>query len=1147
VQQALSDKGFNPGRVDGQWGKKSINALRAFQKANGLAPSGVFDDAATDVLFPAAKAETPLAKPPVDILKPQVEVVKPVTSQKAEQKPAYVEPVDARKALEEAVKPVPKIQVLIEKMPPAAVEKKMTSRAADVEAVPQPLPTSTSSQSLLAFGACAAAAGLLALFVFRRSRKSVDRREPELTTPPAFGRDLTVSANLPLARGSDPIASAPQAPVFDRSHVNAPLAQTTAGDQEKSTNIAETPLPDVGTRAESDKRMPDFRVSLAAHNIEVVNFIAERARVAGQTTGDMVSAGDPVSTGLDMQGEAISEVRQADSVTTSAFRIATPQRSDEDAGRDSKQIDPTPKIEIQHGATAVPEPDFRVTLAAHNRDIAAFVAANAVRHAEQGIPAPTAAGQTSEPTAVEAGGAGSSSYDTTVPDGKPFFGTARRADGSGPLSLVGNARASAVPPRAANDCWVSRGSRVTVSGVSFEGGLIYLGSYLPKQGAAHESENCLIDPYLKVSMVGDPDGRTMGYWPSYARITPEARRSYLSWLAGPRSDPGAYIGYVFLYFYGLERRLMLDDGAHDGDEVCREVQRLLDVYGANNSFNRYARELLSAYELRSGPASDGRIPDIDSGGYEVPMPIKLALGARVRDGRPFEAELLMKFALTHPETRLRTPARRAPDLLRDLFAEELSIRHPQGLTIKAGRFKKLKSTYRACSGSFTMDVAALDGTIPDITDRAEPIGTARGILELCSDKLDEYSRALGRSPGLQPTLGIAAKLPSSVRSKIAASLPGNPLSVLADHAKEGRSISLGDLLTLTALEVGNTLGKSKLRELAHLLASFGYGVTADPIYAFKLAVREDPVLIFRISQSEPQNAEASPAYRAAQLSLMLGMMIGHADGSFDASERSALQKQIDVNSDITADERVRLRAEMAVHELNPAGLEEWSKRLKDVPASAKGALAAELVVVAAADGNVHSSEIKKLEALFKRMGLDPQSLYAMLHEAGSRRDEDDLPVLVAAGENPEAIPLPRPSKPSSSGIDLERLLKIRNETAATRDILGRIFADEEGPPEIIVAELEPIDDGGEFEGLERRYVLLVGELASRETWSAQDFGILARNAGLMPEAARQAINDWSIDKLGDLLLEDEDPITVSTYLLPQITSTSSSIPESVTT
>ncbi|NTF98388.1 peptidoglycan-binding domain-containing protein [Rhizobium rhizogenes] len=38
IQQELTDKGYDLGKVDGVWGNKSINALRKFQKDHGSCP-----------------------------------------------------------------------------------------------------------------------------------------------------------------------------------------------------------------------------------------------------------------------------------------------------------------------------------------------------------------------------------------------------------------------------------------------------------------------------------------------------------------------------------------------------------------------------------------------------------------------------------------------------------------------------------------------------------------------------------------------------------------------------------------------------------------------------------------------------------------------------------------------------------------------------------------------------------------------------------------------------------------------------------------------------------------------------------------------------------------------------------------------------
>jgi uncharacterized protein (TIGR02594 family) len=61
IQQALKDKGFNPGEVDGVWGRNTIAAVRLFQTRNGLKPDGVVGPQTAAALFAGAP---PAAAPP---------------------------------------------------------------------------------------------------------------------------------------------------------------------------------------------------------------------------------------------------------------------------------------------------------------------------------------------------------------------------------------------------------------------------------------------------------------------------------------------------------------------------------------------------------------------------------------------------------------------------------------------------------------------------------------------------------------------------------------------------------------------------------------------------------------------------------------------------------------------------------------------------------------------------------------------------------------------------------------------------------------------------------------------------------------------------------------------------------------------------
>ncbi len=70
-----------------------------------------------------------------------------------------------------------------------------------------------------------------------------------------------------------------------------------------------------------------------------------------------------------------------------------------------------------------------------------------------------------------------------------------------------------------------------------------------------------------------------------------------------------------------------------------------------------------------------------------------------------------------------------------------------------------------------------------------------------------------------------------------------------------------------------------------------------------------------------------------------------------------------------------------------------------------------------------------------------------------------------------------------------------------------------------------------FDGLERRYGALITELRNSDVWTAADFDSLVRQAGLMPGAAMEAINNWALDRYDELLIEGDDPIYISNHLI----------------
>lgn len=77
----------------------------------------------------------------------------------------------------------------------------------------------------------------------------------------------------------------------------------------------------------------------------------------------------------------------------------------------------------------------------------------------------------------------------------------------------------------------------------------------------------------------------LDYYPSYINLTPEQRWIYLNWLGDVTSEID--IGYVFLYYYGLERHLIVGKF----EEAFQEILRLRK-YHDNESFLSYSKSAL---------------------------------------------------------------------------------------------------------------------------------------------------------------------------------------------------------------------------------------------------------------------------------------------------------------------------------------------------------------------------------------------------------------------------------------------------------------------------------------------------------------------------------------------------------------------------
>jgi uncharacterized tellurite resistance protein B-like protein len=674
--------------------------------------------------------------------------------------------------------------------------------------------------------------------------------------------------------------------------------------------------------------------------------------------------------------------------------------------------------------------------------------------------------------------------------------------------------------------WVPAGQTVSVGGVTIPGGMVYVGTSLPTP--LGDNDPCLIDPSKSVARQGDYTERQMGYWPSYREISPDARRAYLNWLAGGRKDPEADIGFVFLFFYGLERRAIIDaakDAAAQADwpVIADELRRLLGIYGEkSHSFRRYAGELLDWVALASHPSKlyERPVPLLPKT-FEVPLYIRLALGQAAVDGAPVPAHLALAWARLDPNVALRTPATRCAEQFEQLFAQKYAELCGRGMLLPRNR-TKLKLVYRAASAGFRgyQELKLTFNDTPDVTVLTAPTKKLQEVVEAATKPLESFSRLVGKSPDAKTSLEALLQLPAPLWPESAQ----KALQSLKGRMGESMvAMTFQDLLS--ALGAKTAFTKDKTLSLARTLESANVGFEPDVLSGAKPPKPEEKVVLFPLPPSEPLSRANGP-YLAAALTLQLASAVASSDGEFGIEEMGHLRETVLSWKHMTPSQTRRLLAHLGLLMQAPASLSALKKKFEPLDLSTKETIATFMATVAQSDGEVSPAEVKMLEKVYKALGVDSKKVFSDVHA-------------VAAGTKPTAAAV---AKVEETGFKLDpvRIAALQKDTEKVSALLANIFteAEEQAPtmagPVEVESGAEAVEEPKGLMGLDEAHSALARMLLSRPEWSREELLDVAADLDLMLDGALEHINEAAFDTHDMPLFEGDDPVTVNAEILEKV-------------
>lgn len=675
-----------------------------------------------------------------------------------------------------------------------------------------------------------------------------------------------------------------------------------------------------------------------------------------------------------------------------------------------------------------------------------------------------------------------------------------------------------------------------IQGVRVAGGNFYLGTHLVFDG--HEIDGYAVNPELSArSEVPDVDGSSMPYWPSYAQITPAARRAFLEWMSTGRRSSDYGIAHVFLYFYGIEHRVFAEREAASTSALITEVERLVSIYGDNGSFAAYAGKFLDCARCALNLPLPVPQPAADRSFSTDTPNVLLHLGRSLSSSSVMSSEDALIWVLSLPDVYLRTPAVRCFGEFIRLWHLRFPSEFPKGLKVATKKTIELK--YRAASGMFETIVDGRHRNYPDVRTTTTSPEQLRELVQKCTEELDGFSRLVGRRPEDRDSLQAALLLPEDLAGELKLSAVRDFKRRLAD-LMGGQQLALSNIesvLRICEMDVPESgkITSAVADQLGQLLDRFDVAIEPDRRYGGGVPLPLDQVILFNASRGGPVDPEKT-SYRAMKTQVEVAVLAAAADEEASVEEMNRVVARIKAEGAIGPVEKARLMAFAVTLFKSPPRQARVLNRLAERTTAEREAIAKVAIMVVSGDGNVKAEEVRFLEKLHKTLGLSKESVYSGLHEAAATPD-GPVPISVERRQPgipiPKQAPIPNTVPKSRVKIDAARLARARQETEKVSELLASIFEEETAP--------SPADDStgsiagtSAFEGLDRSHSELIELIEFKGSLSKVEFDERARVMKLLPEGAMERINDWSFDLFDEPLLEDGDEIVMVAHLRPRL-------------
>lgn len=682
--------------------------------------------------------------------------------------------------------------------------------------------------------------------------------------------------------------------------------------------------------------------------------------------------------------------------------------------------------------------------------------------------------------------------------------------------------------------WIAKNEVIQVGHLTIKGGFVFYG-LLSKLGKEADDIASLLDPSLPISNANDYSFRQMTYWPRYSQITPDARSAFLHWLATDRNGLNVDIGYVFLYFYGIEKRFFdlypqLPKSTNDIQELLIECRRLHSVYSSlSKSFSSYIQTFLRLITYTTGSSADilNETTFEKKSGIAPLTLIQIQIAHTVNAHQEIAFPLVKQWLIFDPVFQLGPIAESQSSLFWHVFEVNFDLEFPSGVALTIGN-ESIKLTYQPASPPYA-GIAQSTITIRNLKHAHIPdevLQQMKGLIQSTNSTLESLktTRKLTNQKQIDAVL---LELPAIYWSASIHTLV-HELASLCIHETNvirGRDINL-------ALKTPKGISNMGFANIVHYLQDqLSIGIIPSFTQFKTSPENNDCLVLYRIDRSSedmPVQTKAVISVANALPMIELLALIAHANRTTNTNMFSTIQGIIDSWSNFKSSEISLFKGHARFYEQQKIAsvsdivkrIEQFSKKqLNDIRVFATH----QFTVEKTSDSNA----IKLLETFF--LLINP--LTAKPATLAIAKDD------ITDSEKKKKVVQSEPEPKASFTLDLKRISELQDESKKITSYLGEIFTQDpvDNPQTQTtispVVSIELSTNSGSLPGLDDKHAKLLASLLEKIEWARSDVLQIAQGLGLMTDGAIEKINEAAFDAFDAPILEGDDPIEVNIDLM----------------